>query len=699
MSTGSRRRRATEAEAFDGSTLRTVLVALVVVKVVGLILLVDPRAAEAFEVPKSLFSRATEWLIAAVLVVAMVRHGTRIIRLTYLHLWVVLVVAVTALATATAESSFLGIYGELDRRLGLAQVVDMGILAVAVGAGFRRPLDWARLAIGVSAGLGGGVGYAVAQRLGVDPIGWSNDTRTTTFSTFGNVGSFAAFLVVAVAAACAVAITYRRSPLPTALAVLTGIAGGAVLPLLAVRSVFLGAAGALVVLAAVVIRRGIGRRTATLGGALCVVAAALLVAILIATPLGSRTLATLTGGGLEERAAIYRGAIAATVARPLLGWGPDNVGVYEPGFHTAADERNGLVYDVVYKNNSAHSWVLQATATTGLLGLAALLALMATTVRALWRSLDRDRPLAFTLLTAYATYWVSSLTAVGSVSSAWIPWVITGGAMTLIGSSPNRDAPSAGRAASIPPALQRYATVGVLAVALVGAVSGRAALDASHAMHDFRGAIREPRDPRAALLFAQRAVAADPGRFQYWDALGFALFATARYTESSAAYEEVVRRAPHDPEGWVSLAQSYSQRALRSEPGDNRGRALAAAERAVAAAPNRSLTRAARSTLSRELGEYDLAFREAIAAIELRTTAEFDTLALEAASGVTDPPVAARVLERLIAERDSAPLRIALARVDLILRDLDAVRRHARRALELDPGSALATSLLRQVGE
>jgi hypothetical protein len=65
-------------DRFDASPLRQILVMLVAIKIVGIVLIFDIQGLQAFDFPKSLFSRSMEWLIAGVLVAAIVRFGMRI---------------------------------------------------------------------------------------------------------------------------------------------------------------------------------------------------------------------------------------------------------------------------------------------------------------------------------------------------------------------------------------------------------------------------------------------------------------------------------------------------------------------------------------------------------------------------------------------------------------------------------------------
>lgn len=131
--------------AFDRSILQQVLVSLVAIKIAGLVLIFDPVGLLSFELPKSLFSRATEWLIAGALLVTILRYGTGVIPRTRLHFAVAALLVASALSTLFAENRYIALFGEEDHYLGLTFVLDMAVMYVAVAVAFRHVDDWALL--------------------------------------------------------------------------------------------------------------------------------------------------------------------------------------------------------------------------------------------------------------------------------------------------------------------------------------------------------------------------------------------------------------------------------------------------------------------------------------------------------------------------------------------------------------------------
>src|SRR2546430_9189464 len=78
------------SDMWERSRLRSLMVVLVALKVLGLVLLFDwsQRAIDVFDLPKSLFSRSIEWLILGLLLVALLRWGSSIVPRSWLHFFV-----------------------------------------------------------------------------------------------------------------------------------------------------------------------------------------------------------------------------------------------------------------------------------------------------------------------------------------------------------------------------------------------------------------------------------------------------------------------------------------------------------------------------------------------------------------------------------------------------------------------------------
>ncbi|MBA3720725.1 MAG: hypothetical protein H0W95_10670, partial [Nocardioidaceae bacterium] len=228
-------------------------------------LLFDPWSIQAQDLPKSLFSRATEWLLIAALVLLVARFGLACVPRTRLHLLVAAFAAAAVASAVFAADGYVALYGARERHLGLTFIVDMLILYAAVAIAFRTDADWRVLGVAAAAAGLVAVGYAGMQYTGLDPVRWADDPRLRPYSTFGNPDMFGHFLSVLFAIGLALAVFSpgaARSRPRLAGAALVAI-GVVVAGVIATRATFIGMSAALVAAGAVYVGlRGLDRRTA-----------------------------------------------------------------------------------------------------------------------------------------------------------------------------------------------------------------------------------------------------------------------------------------------------------------------------------------------------------------------------------------------------------------------------------------------------
>jgi hypothetical protein len=480
----------------------------------------------------------------------------------------------------------------------------------------------------------------VLQFFGRDPLPWSTDLRERPFGTLGNADITAHFLSVSCAAAIGAAALSRDRRARAAAAVIavaTLVASG----LVATRGSLLGIGAAMLALGVITVAtHGLRRRTMTIGAAIAVVAGG---ALALPTPLGVRIAATLQGADILDRVAIYQGALAAIASRPILGFGVDGFGVAYPAVRTTQSASFGADR----WTSSAHDWVLQAAATTGVAGLVAFVAVVGATSVGLWRGLARSPAVAGAALLSLSAYLAQGLVTVGSISVDWLPWLGVGVA-SAVGS------PTTGQIAErrVPSLLQ----AAVLGVAIVGALAGQSANDANHAAKDaYVGADR--------IGAALRTVRLDPGRALYWRLLGLAYADRGRWRESADAHAESVRLAPYRSDGWISLARARAELALAGD-GAARAASLAAAREGARQDPNEPSARIGLAEVAYSLGEFDLAVSESVAAIKLLPTdSHYDDVAAAAAARAPDRAAARRSLEEALSVKDSDTLRAARSRL------------------------------------
>jgi O-antigen ligase len=676
----------TPTSVFDQSALHFLIVSLVTIKVAGLILIFDPVGLLSFELPKSLFSRALEWLIAGALLIAFVRYGFGIIPRTRMHFAVAALVAVGALSTLFAENRYIALFGEEDHYLGLTFVIDMAVLYLAVAVAFRRPDDWALFGGILAFATALVLAYAAIQYLGRDPVGWNVNSRSSTFSTFGDQDTLGRYISLVVGACVGIAVLgggWCSGAVRTIAAVLAA-AGVMAASLLAVRGTLLGIAAILGALPFVYLRlRGGARRHLAVAAVGSVAIVAALGGLLFLTPVGVRTQTLARDPGTELRLRLFDSALHAFSDRPVLGYGPDNFAAVYPRYRQPGGTTVGILDD------DAHNWIFQTLATTGALGLLALLAAIGQSLFELWKFIGRRAsPFGGALLLASAGYWVQASTTIASPSLDWFPYLVFG-AIATMGDRSRLLAPLVPGGLVVRRALVAVVAIGIAAGASSGVRAFLANRNIAIAAKEASGR------PAVAMEAAESALAKDPGRAVYWYWLGRADEAQAAWSAAAAAYAAAATRAPYERAYWGRLAQSLTREAQRTGEQSTASAAIAAARRGTEIDPNEPLAHIALAETAYALGEYDLSLRAAINVIALWPGADNDALVTRAAARASDLREARILLEQALRLRDSAALHLALAQVAFNLGDKETARTQAERTLQLAPENTEARAILR----
>lgn len=562
------------------------LLGLCACKIAVLIVAFDPGGFVAFDLPKSLASRAFVWPMAAILGLLFITHGRSILPRSHLHLAVIGLAASWLVAAWSAEDRFLALFGEDDRYLGLTYLADMIVLYVASAVAVRDVRDAAIIFGAIAIGALIALGYAGIQAIGFDPFWWQDAPADRPFSTFGNPDHFGHFLSVLFGLSLGGVIGSRGhlGTLSGALGVAMSLAAAS---LVATRGTAIGIVGSLI---AAPLVPGTRRRAAA---ATAVVAIAL-AAVFVATPLGERVRATIAGGQMADRAVVYSVSLSAFAARPVSGYGPDN-------FRVAYARHRPSPLQVplaATPQTSAHNWVLDAAVATGALGLFAVLMLFGLGTLELF-ALSRHAPsVGVPLLLGWAAYWAHALVAVGAIAIGWFPWLALGVAV--------------GFGSRVPPRARRFPRwllAAVLIGSLVASASGartflanRDALVMEHAT--------ATGDTRTALVAAENALARDGGRAENWNRVGLALDGLELWRVSLDAYREAASRRPYEPIYWANVARSSARLALEGDSGA-RGEAITAARRAIDVDPNSSVGHTVLVEIAMAFGMCDLARTEA----------------------------------------------------------------------------------------
>ena len=123
--------------------------------------------------------------------------------------------------------------------------------------------------------------------------------------------------------------------------------------------------------------------------------------------------------------------------------------------------------------------------------------------------------------------------------------------------------------------------------------------------------------------------------------------------------------------------------------------AVNAARRAVAVDKNNWESESVLAEVQNAFGQPEQSLETIAIAVALnRNNPNNDTVAAEAAAKVTDVAKARVLVERIVAVKESAVLRLTLSRLALRLNDRQAALQNAQRALELDPTNVEAQSVV-----
>jgi len=337
-------------------------------------------------------------LVVVLLVLLLARIAvtrTAVIKRTPLDIPLLLFIASGALSTVFAENrnvALLGTYSRYDGLLTLVTYAALFWLAVhsLASANEARSLVHVLIASGCAAAV-----VAIVQSLH-DSLQYS--TVAPAFGSLGNPNVLGAFLALVIALAVGELLVSVTLPARILLASVVIVCGLALMLSLS-RSSWFATAAAIVFL--VVARPRRLRALAVLTAP--VVGLLLLVVVVSYASSGSgqlertlveRVMSTLDPHTLERaRTGIWGDSLRLVASRPVVGYGPDNVGLVFPRFQTGDW---GMTYALATGNirepiDKAHAELLQVAATQGAVGVATYLLIQLAFLRALWRARRIDQ--------------------------------------------------------------------------------------------------------------------------------------------------------------------------------------------------------------------------------------------------------------------------------------------------------------------
>jgi len=565
------------------------LVPLVTASLIG----AAPLTHDVSELPKVVVVRVLALLAVGAWAVAASASG----RLRWHPAVAVLVawlawVAFVALRSDAPLVSLLGAHGRLGGVATLAVyplLALAGLQLLATDAGLRG------FARAVSVGAVPVALHALAQAFGADPFTYLISPAFEigagrAFATMGNPVFLGGYLVLVGPLAVVTALADEDVRFRAVGIAATVMVPGALVAT-STRSAWLAALVQLVIALAIVrpwrLQVPLRGWLAAAGGAF----AALLVAVASAAGPGAvvdrvgTALAAAGSGG--ERLLIWRSLLAAVAEKPVVGWGPDRVGIAFEA-HRLAEHAERFA---AFSADNAHMWPLELAVTTGIVGAVLALAVwvwaLAGSTRPVWARGSESSPWVAAVWIALAGYAVHLGFSVAVVASQAIAWVLVGALLA-------RDKRT--RAVTVHATALRLGGGALALVALAAVVWGFVLLRADSAYLEYRARFNGIRTGDVVAP-AREAAALSPADLTYASGVGLAYLTRSESLQDSDregakrdaqaaedAFAAALKIEPADWFAWLELARA------REALGDEAG-AKAALKRAAEAAPESPLVR------------------------------------------------------------------------------------------------------------
>ena len=468
--------------------------------------------------------------------------------------------AAYGLATGFSIAPWVSLRGIHDRYNGLiAFALCEGIALTVAWVYARRPLQLREMAIVLALSSVLAAGYVILQFLRLDPLKWGPGASASFLAkanarhppgTLGNsnyVGGTLAVMLPFVAWSAMSAVTRRGRTLWLA---------GTMLQALAVwlsrsRGGLFGAIVALGVLAYV---NRAWLRTFT-GGSIGLrpIAVGVLALVLVLAPVVSRARLAEVGDSLTavRRWQYWRGAAAVFRAHPIVGTGPDTFYASYGPHRPAVD---GAAHGLISPPDKPHNVYLEYAASTGVLGLAAFLALVGLTLTYGARTLRRldgpSKALLSVFLASLVGYLAQAMVSFDAFPLPLLAWASIGAIAAFADPGVNRDAAAlfARRESRIAAGL-----VGVTLLVSIPLVAGPLRADRAANLGQDRENVG---DLTAAARRFSRAMALDGSEATYAFRRGIVEEKLAERSES------VGRSGEH-----LGAALAFYRRALQHAPG------------------------------------------------------------------------------------------------------------------------------------
>jgi len=384
----------------------------------------SPFTYDSYVLPKLLLARLLVAVLLVLFVARIVATRTLVIKRTPLDIPIAAFIASAALSSVFAENQNVALFGTYARYDGL---LTLSTFAALFWLSVQALADQAEARLLIRVLLASG--YAVAATAIVQSMHDSIEQRTIepgailpAFGSLGNpnvLGGFLALVItVSVGELLMAGSTASRIVLLNVL-VISGLA----LLLSFSRSSWLGAAVGTAVV--VISQRRRLPRLRLVAPIFAVLVLALGAGYLLDGPgqlehkVVARMMTVFDPNKIAgSRFGIWTDSLRLIASRPVLGYGPDNVGLVYPRFQTGDWGVAGSLRQPIDK---AHLELLQVAATQGLIGVGAYAFLLVGFLRSFWRARRIDQAvLVFAGWIAYEVAVQLNFTALASALPFWI---------------------------------------------------------------------------------------------------------------------------------------------------------------------------------------------------------------------------------------------------------------------------------------
>jgi putative inorganic carbon (HCO3(-)) transporter len=389
-------------------------------------------ARQPFDPPKAAILRSLVWVMAGVWLIRGT-YGRSPVRCDLSGnplLWPTLgVAAAQVLATIFAVDRRLSLWGSYERSSGLLTQLSYPLLFLAVADRLRTVDQSRRLVTAMVATAVPLIGLALLQATGWNPAGLISDARSSVYATLGRPNFLGAYLAMLLPLTLSMTAGAQKRWQQLA-AGLLALGEATVVALTMARGAWVAAAVASGAFCWYLLWPRLvpwQRRAVVILGLMC-----------FAASMAGAYWLTDQGGSVAARLTIWRASLELIVDRPVLGYGPDGMGLVFPRVYPPQlvyYQGRGLIVD------RAHNLFLDWTLTTGVLGLAAELALLTTYFAAGWRAVQKTlgaetRLLLVACLTAVAGHTIGNLVSFNVTATATANWLLM--ALTVALSAPER---------------------------------------------------------------------------------------------------------------------------------------------------------------------------------------------------------------------------------------------------------------------